>query len=224
MIQTVLITANHTHSAPGGYSHYPFYSFPMGGIHFDVIETYANAIVKSILEAQSQLRPAVLKLKRAVFSPADQVAYNRSVEPYNANEDVVDKISPQEDYLGIDPEMLLLLMEDLNGKIIGSIDWFGVHTTSVGNECFKISSDNKGYAATYLEEEVPGTVMAFAQKPCGDISPNPPEARGPKRIERTFESDFERARKSGRKQSSKAMECIQSELFELIDGDVNTIP
>lgn len=218
----LLVTANHTHSAAGGYSHYPFYNFPMGGFHANVLETYSNAIVESILEANSNIAPAVIKLKKGHFDPASNVAFNRSIKAYNRNKEVDIKITPTTDFLGIDPEMILLCIEDSSGKVRGSINWFGVHTTSVGNESFRICSDNKGYAATYLEDAFLDSVMAFAQKPCGDISPNPIEARGRGRIKKTGEDDYTRAKRNGLKQTTKAKDIIEQDTGYIIDGPITS--
>lgn len=215
-----LLTANHTHSAPGGYSYYPFYNFPMGGIHFEVLERYSSAISDSIIEAYNKREKVKITLKKSSFKPSDQVAFNRSVEAYNMNPEVVNKINPAQDFLAIDPEMVFMSIELLDGTFLGGVSWFGVHTTSVGNDQFKICSDNKGYAATYMEQAFPGSVVAFAQKPCGDISPNPPEARGPDRDKRTYQTDYERANKNGEKQFSKAVDCLKSTPHLVIQGSI----
>jgi neutral ceramidase len=84
---------------------------------------------------------------------------------------------------GIDPQTTLLRIER-RGKVVGAINWFPTHNTSMTNENHLISSDNKGYAGYHWEREVKGVdyltdadakpafVGAFAQTNAGDMSPN----------------------------------------------------
>lgn len=65
-------------------------------------------------------------------------------------------------------------------KVIGAINWFAVHPTSMNNTNRLISSDNVGYASVLLEQEYNPTdligqgafVGAFAATNLGDVSPN----------------------------------------------------
>lgn len=67
-----------------------------------------------------------------------------------------------------------------NNEIIGAINWYAVHPTSMNNTNKLVSSDNVGFAAILLEEEMdklsmPGRskfVGAFASANLGDSSPN----------------------------------------------------
>lgn len=78
-------------------------------------------------------------------------------------------------------DMITLRIDSTDGKPMGSISWFSVHTTSVSNQNVYIHGDNKGIAS-YLfeklkngEQSLPGTgsfTAAFPIPPSGDISPN----------------------------------------------------
>lgn len=69
--------------------------------------------------------------------------------------------------------------------LIGLINWYAVHPTSMNNTNKLVSSDNVGYASLLLEKELnPGSligkgkiVAAFASTNLGDSSPN---TNGPK--------------------------------------------
>jgi len=54
---------------------------------------------------------------------------------------------------GIDPQTTLLRIER-DGAVVGAINWFATHGTSMTNENRLISSDNKGYAAYHWERLV----------------------------------------------------------------------
>lgn len=176
-LDNVLLTAQHTHSAPGGYSHYAFYNFSIPGFVPEVYETIVNGIVEAIVKAESALQPANIYMNTGSFEPQLEVAFNRSLKAYNANPEV-QKIDRDKTHLAVDREMTLLRIEGLNGKKTGTINWFGVHTTNVPNTNHKICYDNKGYAAAFLEKDIrsaynePDFTAVFAQAPCGDVSPN----------------------------------------------------
>ncbi|MBW8050664.1 MAG: hypothetical protein FVQ77_10075 [Cytophagales bacterium] len=147
----VMLTAQHTHSAPGGYSHYPFYNFSIPGFVTEVFQTIVDGIVDAIIKAEKATKPSNIYIGNGTFEPEIQVAFNRSIKAYNANPDV-ERLDEKDNHLATDREMILMRIDGMDGKSIGMINWFGVHTTSIGNDNKKISSDNKGYASTYFEE------------------------------------------------------------------------
>ena len=102
----VMLTAQHTHSAPGGYSHYPFYNFSIPGFVPEVYKTIVTGIVDAIIKADGKLNPAKIYLKTGIFDPGAEVAFNRSFKAYNANHDV-EKLSNDEEHLAIDREMVV---------------------------------------------------------------------------------------------------------------------
>lgn len=58
-----------------------------------------------------------------------------------------------------------------NGTLLGALNWFAVHATSMNNTNHLVSSDNVGYASVLLEEAVnpkgtfPGKVKFNVDKP-----------------------------------------------------------
>lgn len=79
-----------------------------------------------------------------------------------------------------DRKLAQLRFADENSTIIGAINWFAVHPTSMNNTNKYVSSDNVGYASILLEKEynkgyLTGKgpfVGAFASTNLGDVSPN----------------------------------------------------
>ncbi|CAN5319666.1 hypothetical protein BH09BAC1_BH09BAC1_13560 [soil metagenome] len=208
----VFLSAQHTHSGPGGYSHYGLYNISTPGFVPEVYQTIVDGIVSTIVEADQNAQPARISFTKGSFAPEIDVAFNRSVTAYNQNPEVK-KLTEEEANLAVDREMHLFRVDDMNGKPIGSFNFFGVHTTSVHNDNTKINADNKGYAARLLEEEVskenPNYIAAFAQKAAGDVTPNyvwdkkKHWTRGP------LEDDIESAKYSGKLQYNKALELHQ---------------
>jgi len=222
----LLLSANHTHSAAGGYFHYPFYNFSNGGFHPPVLEKYAESTANAIIEAYNKLQESVLTIHKGLFELDKKVAFNRSLKAYNANNDVA-KVSIGQEHLATDREMVLLKVCDKNGNILGCINWFGVHTTSCGNDHYKICSDNKGYAATFHEEKYaqtnPGFISIFAQKPCGDITPLTHNLWIEHRAKKLKEPDYIHAAANGKMQFEKADELLNLKEEFILSGNLDCI-
>ena len=170
----LLLIAQHTHSAPGGYSYHPFYNISTPGLHLDILECYADGIAKSVGDAYNFRKSGTIRMGKGLMEADKKVSFNRSLKAYNLNKDV-DKIDDAQKHLAVNREMSLLLFLDEKGNKMGSLNWFAVHTTSMPNTAYKIHSDNKGYASLYLEEhhrENKDYVAAFAHGNSGDVTPN----------------------------------------------------
>lgn len=66
----------------------------------------------------------------------------------------------------VDKKLTQLKFVDINNEVVGAINWYAVHPTSMNNTNRLITSDNLGYAAIMLEKErnpynLPGRVRAF---------------------------------------------------------------
>ncbi|KAF0683235.1 Aste57867_24667 [Aphanomyces stellatus] len=174
--QNVLLSATHTHCAPGGLSEYALYSLhpPLKGFHEQNFECVVTGIVKSIVRAYRNLRPGAIRVARGECLGA---SINRSVEAYNANP-LEERMRYKHD---TDKDMTLWRLDGDDGYPIGMINWFAVHPTSMGSWFTLITGDNKGLASHAFEREM-GTVhlldrprcfvAAFAQSNEGDVSPN----------------------------------------------------
>src|SRR3984957_1325794 len=84
----LMITAQHTHSGPGGYSYYGLYNLSVPGFVMEVYRKIVDGIIAAIANAEKNIRPSELSLSTGVFEPEIEVAFNRSVEGYNLNPEV----------------------------------------------------------------------------------------------------------------------------------------
>ncbi len=204
--ENVLISASHTHSGPGGYSHFLAYNaaiYGFKGLNFDYI---AEGIFKSIIQAHGNKVPGKISIARGEL---DDCGDNRSIEAYNNN-----PLEERDKYDSpVDKEMTLLKFVDDCGAAIGSIDWFALHPTNMGAKNRLISSDNKGYAQELFEKEKK-VIAAFANSCCGDVSPNVKYGL-PDGVH-----DFERTKEFGVKQYKKAVELFDSAQEEL-EGSID---
>lgn len=227
----VMITAQHTHSAPGGFTQHFLYNMVQPGFQQDVYERFRDGIVQSIVDADSNAVPANIKSAKGSFAPEVEIAFNRSMPSYNRNPEVNPKLKPEESHLAVDREMRLLRFDDAGGNPVGAINWFALHTTSISNDNNKICSDNKGYAAQYMEHQLNQSsnpddhriIAGFAQGNAGDVTPNYIWDRKKKWTRGQFEDDFESAKHQGRIQCDKAMELF-AQAFEngqVLEGEID---
>ncbi|HXH18856.1 MAG TPA: neutral/alkaline non-lysosomal ceramidase N-terminal domain-containing protein [Chitinophagales bacterium] len=225
--ENIFLSAQHTHSAPGGYSHYGFYNFSIPGFVPEIYQQIVDGITQAIVAADKALQPVRLFLSKGTFAPDIEVAFNRSLRAYNRNPEAK-KYSDKEWHLAIDRDSLVLRVESMDGAPLAMINWFGVHCTSVHNDNHAICFDNKGYAAQLSEEEVrkecgnPRFISAFAQSTAGDVTPNYVYDEKKKWTRGKFEDDFESAKYNGRLQADKALEIFTSaRKGEEIRGDID---
>jgi neutral ceramidase len=209
--QNVVLTATHTHSAPGGYSEYMLWNLTTLGFEAPVFEAIVAGIVRAVDSADADLAPGSVKIAEGNLAGAN---VNRSIEPFNANP-AADKARFPD---AVDTRMTVLRFEQ-GGRPVGLIDFFATHGTSMTPANHLISADNKGYAAHVIEDEVHGVdwahrgdfVAAFAQTSAGDMSPNLRNggAQGP------TDDEFENTRIIGQLQAGKAQQLFDSATEEL---------
>lgn len=207
----LMLTSQHTHSAPSGYSEYAFHTFTTPAISTEIFEAYKKAIAQAIVDAFNNAFEGKLRYVSGDFEDDVPVAWNRSIVPYNKNPEVTH--TPEDKaHIAIDRKMRMLVVKDMDNQIKGSVNWFGVHATCVGPKNQYISFDNKGYAADFLENELKDTVHLFAQGKSGDVSPH---YHGPgqlaKRKEVAKKGDHLYAKENGKLQFEKAKALVKEE-------------
>ena len=216
--ENVLIMAQHTHCGPGGFCHYASYNMSVPGYIPEVYTWLCRQIAKSIREANAKKIPCNIKLNKGFFPEDWEVAFNRSLAAYNLNKDVT-PLPFEKRNQAVNREMTLLHFEGENKQPLGSINWFGVHATNISNDKKMINADNKGYAATFLEEyyaaQNKNYVGAFGQGSAGDVTPkfiyNPKLKAQRGYWEGKFPDDVQSAKYNGELQFKKAKELIEGE-------------
>lgn len=212
----LLLSAQHTHSAPGGMSHYLAYNLSIPGFQPKVFNKVVEGTLQAILQAEEKLQDATLHFDTGTFDEDVPVAFNRSITAYNANEEITKKIPFKKRHLAVDRNMKLLYFKNKKGEPIGVFNWFGVHTTSVSNDNTSICYDNKGYASDFLEKAVqaegkhPDFVAVFAQDSAGDVTPNYKWDFDKYWTRGKYKDDFKSARHNGYLQCQQAEKIIQT--------------
>ncbi|MFO0949355.1 MAG: neutral/alkaline non-lysosomal ceramidase N-terminal domain-containing protein [Planctomycetota bacterium] len=169
----LIISATHTHCAPGGF-HHAMAKNPVGGsFHQQYFDVIAEGATQAVLDAEENLGPGTITF---VQGEVENAGVNRSAKAYDAN--------PAEERMryksNTDKTMTLLAFRRPDGKLIGILNWFAVHPTSMTFFNKLITGDNKGYASYEIEHaqgqqylgDKGSFVAAFAQTNCGDVTPN----------------------------------------------------
>lgn len=202
---TLMLTATHTHSGPGGYGHHLFYNLPNPGHSPRVLRGIVERVCDAIVEAAARARPAVLRVAAEHVPTTEPIGFNRSVAAYNRNRDV-EPVSSADRARAVDRDMVVLRVDGADGTPIGLVDWFPLHGTSVHSDNTLVHPDNKGAAALATERALGGdAVAAFAQAASGDVSPNFRWDRNRRRAVGVSDDDFESADIAGDIQHRYAM-------------------
>ena len=170
----VLLAVTHTHCEPGGTDGHLLVDITTFGFRPLTFEANVAGIVEAIVAAHDDFAPSQVSLTRGTLTDA---GVNRSHDAFD-RDPASDKAALPG---GIDPNSVNLQITR-GGKLVGVVNWFATHGTSMPPTNTLSSSDNKGYAALaweraagvdYLDHSrVPALVTAFAQSNPGDITPN----------------------------------------------------
>lgn len=223
--QNVLITAQHTHSGPAGITQYTMYNLFVPGFRKSVFYAIKNKIVDSVKAAFENLKPAKVSFGTNDFKENEFIGINRSVEAYNINPEVKKEVKKEQAF---DKNMYLLKIEDEQGNLLGSFNWFGLHTTCLSSKNTEIHFDNKGYAAQILENYLlketskSESIHAFAQAKAGDVTPNYIYDKKARRTRGPHESDDKNAEHFGKLQAQKAFEIL-SEKTEYLLPEIDSV-
>lgn len=202
----VLISATHTHAAPGGFSEYALYGLTTLGFQKATFDAMVSGIVWAADRAVQSEAPASISFGRSqLFGASAQ----RSVTAFVKNPPAEQALFPNQ----IDPDMAVLRFNRA-GSTFAAMSFFAVHPTSLTNHNTLASGDNKGYASYYWEKLMQGTpdqinqyrsgrgfVAAFPNTNAGDVTANLNlrPGSGP------TENEWENARIIGEKQAVAAM-------------------
>ena len=185
------ISGTHTHSGPAGFLQYVLFQVTSFGFVQETFDAWVDGISNAVAMAHQDRKEADLSIVQDLLFDSN---INRSPSSYLLNP--ADERAQYSNEGDTDKNMLLLKIASAdNKKLMGVVNWFAVHGTSMNNTNVLINGDNKGYASYSLErmyngaEVMPGKgkfVAAFASTNLGDVSPN---TNGPKCIDTGLDCD-----------------------------------
>ena len=175
--RNVMLTATHTHSGPGGYSHHVLFNLSIAGYAQPIFDAIVEGVCEAILSAVESLQPGRVSLCYGEIPTDEPVGINRAMAAYNSNDDVT-PIPADQAHLAIDREMTTLRFDDAEGRPLGAVNWFGVHACNLHADNQLVHPDNKGMASRALEAyaaaawDAASFQAAFPQTSAGDVTPN----------------------------------------------------
>lgn len=208
--ENFILSAQHTHAAPGGYSHFAFYNLTISNFQTKVFEKIVSSSILAAEAAKRNLQKVTMSWGAVDISPDKEIAFNRSMKAYLNNPDA-QKIKEEEKLLGLDRRMQGILLTTQDNKLLAHLNWFGVHCTNVSSFNIRTHHDNKGVAAELFEKSHPGSVAFFFQSTAGDVSPNFIWDKKTKLMRGKFEDQYDNASFNGE---------IQFRESELITGEL----
>jgi len=164
-IPVLLLSASHTHSAP---AFLPFGSAPAEGGEAAAYLTELERKIFGAIEAASRsMFPARLGIGKGSL----QLGYNRLLVREDGRAralfDNLDRIP----YGPVDPEVVLLRVEDAEGRPKALLIHYAAHAVVLGPRSCKYSADYPGVVQSAVEKELAGTQVMFVQGGAGDINP-----------------------------------------------------
>jgi hypothetical protein len=124
-------------------------------------------------ELEQKLADVISEAAKAI-KPARLGIASKEV-PFNRNR------HSKRDDKPVDKELLVLRVEDLEGKVIAHAVNFGAHPTMQDSKVLKFSADYPGAMAAVVEKET-GAPCLFLQGAAGDLSANAGEFAGPEKF------------------------------------------
>lgn len=143
-----IISGTHTHGTPGGYMMDVLYDMTTFGFVAETHYALVDGIFRSVVRAHESLRAGRIYVDETDVLDA---SINRSPSAYANN--------PEEERrrykYDTDKTMTQLrFVSSETGELIGAVNWFAVHPTSMNRTNCLITTDNVGYASLLLEQQM----------------------------------------------------------------------
>lgn len=164
-IPILLLAASHTHSAP---SFLPFGSAPATG---DAAATYLTGLEGKIFAAIESASRSMFPARLAIGKGALQLGYNRLLLREDGRARALFDNLERVPYGPVDPEIVLLRVEDDGGRARALLVHYAAHPVVLGTTSCKYSADYPGVVQSAVEKALEGTQVMFVQGGAGDINP-----------------------------------------------------
>jgi hypothetical protein len=148
-VETIFLVGSHTHHGP-----------------VLELEGWPTAKQSYVRKLEQKIGNAIIAAVRCL-EPA-QIGVGSRQTTLNRNRHSKQKEKP------VDRELLVLRVENAQGKVIAHAVNFAAHATLRPNGLRKISADFPGIMAAEVEKATGGAPCLFLQGAAGDLSPNPP--------------------------------------------------
>jgi neutral ceramidase len=164
-IPVLLLSASHTHSAP---AFLPFGSAPAEG---NQAASYLAELERKIFGAIEEASRSMFPARLAIGMGSLQLGYNRLLVREDGRARALFDNLERVPYGPVDPEVVLLRVEDAAGRPKALLVHYAAHAVVLGPTSCKYSADYPGVVQSVVEKELSGTQVMFVQGGAGDINP-----------------------------------------------------
>lgn len=164
-IPTLLLAASHTHSAP---AFLPFGSAPATS---DQARAYLTEVEGRIFDAVAEASRTMFPARLGVGRGSLQLGYNRLLLRDDGRARALFDNLDRVPYGPVDPEVVLLRVEDTHGTPRALLVHYAMHAVVLGPTSCKYSADFPGVVQSEVEQALEGTQVMFVQGGAGDINP-----------------------------------------------------
>ena len=164
-IPVLLLSASHTHSAP---AFLPFGSAPSST---DEARSYLAELERKIFGAIEKASQSMFPARLGIGKGSLQLGYNRLLLREDGRARAVFDNLERIPYGPVDPEIVLLRVEDGEGRAKALLVHYAAHAVVLGPTSCKYSADYPGVVQSAVERELAGTQVMFVQGGAGDINP-----------------------------------------------------
>jgi hypothetical protein len=164
-IPVLLLSASHTHSAP---AFLPFGSAPATS---EEAKSYLGELERRLFGAIWQASTSMFAARLGVAKGSLQLGYNRLLLREDGRARALFDNLERVPYGPVDPELVLLRVEDAEGRARALLVHYAAHAVVLGPTSCKYSADYPGVVQSDVERELEGTQVMFVQGGAGDINP-----------------------------------------------------
>jgi neutral ceramidase len=164
-IPVLLLSASHTHSAP---AFLPFGSAPASS---EEAKSYLAELERKIFGAIEKASQSMFPARLGVGKGTLQLGYNRLLLREDGRARALFDNLERVPYGPVDPELVLLRLEDADGRAKALLVHYAAHAVVLGPTSCKYSADYPGVVQSLVERELEGTQVMFVQGGAGDINP-----------------------------------------------------
>jgi hypothetical protein len=161
-IPVLLLAASHTHSGPDFLSRSEETAPPS-----PYLAEVEAKVFGAVRQARENLFPARLSAGRGAL----QLGYNRLLLRDDGRARALFENPERVPYGPVDPELVLLRVEDASGQPRALLVHYACHAVVLGPTNCKYSADYPGVMQASLEKAMPGVQAMFVQGAAGDVNP-----------------------------------------------------
>jgi neutral ceramidase len=164
-IPVLLLSASHSHSTP------LFVAYSGATDQAATAAPYRAELEKQIFDAVERASKSMFPARLGIARGSLQLGYNRLLPRDDGRSRALFDNLERVPYGPVDPEYVLLSVEDMSGATRALLVHYACHAVVLGPTSCKYSADYPGAMQAKVESQMKGTQCMFVQGGAGDINP-----------------------------------------------------